>query len=542
MRFTQLIIAAVLSVLLVLPVGAAVGVRSGELQSAGSIVAPSGAAASALEGYGAFELLEVSAVSGGIVARYEAPLEDNPYVTDELPQLEMVILTYASQESAHAAYEQLGGSEESWFYVSEPGFYVDVLGRVSSEESSLHLLHVNGNLLYHVSLYRGSGNYNRENVLAFAAALENEGAAEAVMLSLVEEAKLALGLLFPPSSGDFRAKSEKSSLALTDLYEVPSHGRIEFELYVGSPASSVGTVFDSSGIDAAAPGDFYLYVQKDGLLQAGIYAPSYDADCDSQSGWYRVNASEALVPYEWNSVTLHYGVGGFKMRLEDEIVASCAVDQGRSERALYFGDYPDDAIHESFVGVLDELEFVPSVTASGQEWDEVLASQLFADLSADDADAAVFEDLYEAGVFLGSAGYLYPDDVLNRAEMVKVLLKAFAADADGSSHPFWDVPEGAWYEDYLAAAYKIGMIKGHEDGRFLPGHELNRAEFYVMLARILDSSVKLDEGYADVSSKDWFASGAALAEEAGLVTSSYFYPARSVTRREAARAIWVLMN
>ena len=46
-----------------------------------------------------------------------------------------------------------------------------------------------------------------------------------------------------------------------------------------------------------------------------------------ESGWYRITSSETLSPYEWNSVSLHYGVLGFSVSINGRVSASCDVSQ-----------------------------------------------------------------------------------------------------------------------------------------------------------------------------------------------------------------------
>ena len=77
-----------------------------------------------------------------------------------------------------------------------------------------------------------------------------------------------------------------------------------------------------------------------------------------ESGWYRITSSETLSPYEWNSVSLHYGVLGFSVSINGRVSASCDVSQGRSSNNLYFGDFPDDTIYESMSGYIQNLKWI----------------------------------------------------------------------------------------------------------------------------------------------------------------------------------------
>ena len=138
---------------------------------------------------------------------------------------------------------------------------------------------------------------------------------------------------------------------------------------------------------------------------------------------------------------------------------------------------------------------------------------------------------------------LYPDATLNRAEMVKILLKTFKKTLFvGLPLPFSDVPSDAWYVKYLSTGYEVGMIEGHEDGSFLPGHGINRAEFFTMLSRLDTGRYYYEEEFLDVEEEDWYATAAAYATSKGLVTNLFFFPEDLLTRREAAQFLYELLQ
>lgn len=558
MRFSKLLSGMLFCLLFPATAFAVVGVTSSELQAAADIVFPSGDSLESLEGYSSFSLQEQRNVTGGILANYKARLSSDPWFEDELPELQILVYSYADQDTAQATFDSLSylssftrgqksiieSDERTLVYSSDGGSSVDVFGTISAEYISYHMIHVNGNVLYQTSIYRTDGQFNQENLETYAEAITDTDHVIGILDEAIESMKLGLGILFPPTSTDLSAKSEKSSLNLSELYDIASHGSVNFDLYISEPEGAVGTVLDSSGISSPEEGDIYLYLHSDGSFFAGIYAPEFDADCNQQSGWYRIVSDKLVHPYEWNEVSLHYGVGGFYLVLNGDVTASCSVSQPRSERDLYFGDFPDDSIEESMIGYVNNMEMEFSLTDSGLVWDEVLSEQLFLDLPNTDPEVAVFQFLKEEGVFLGSDGMLYPDNYLNRAEMVKILLKAFDYSAkENSSVPFWDVPDDAWYLQYLAKAYSIGMIEGHEDGRFLPAHEINRAEFFTMLYRIAGSSkISYNDEFNDVTEEDWFMPGAAFALSNKLIGNGSFEPGDLVTRRSAAKALYKLLK
>lgn len=559
MRFTK-IFAAVLSLTVLIftfvpvniPVAqAAVGVSSTELQASVALLLPSGDRLELLDGYSPFSLDTRESISGGIRAHYQSRLLLDPRVESELPELQLLVFSYATQVDAIAAVSQLQKSlsdktvlqsdSRNLFFRSDGGEDVDAFSTINAEYYSFHWVHSNGNLVYQASLYRTNGAFNEKNLKTYSSAISNLSKVKVVLSDLIETSKGMSGILFPPTDADNSLLTESDSVNLGDSVSVPSHGAVEFQVYINDPAGAVGTILDSSGADTADAGDIYLYLQKDGFLYAGLYAPVFDSDCPQEAGWYRLASTHSVSSYEWNDVRLHFGVGGFWLELNGVKEASCQVAQARSDNSLFLGDFPGDGINESMLGYIKGLVASASMTLNGQVWDTVLEQQLFLDLQNTDPDLPVFQYLKERGVFLGSDGMLNPDAVLNRAEMVKILLKAYGKTVSDGDLSFMDVGTDAWYHKYLFSAFQIGMILGHDDGSFLPAHSINRAEFFMMLSR-LGKNKTGTEPFLDVTEEDWFEPAARYAYSKGLLGGLFFRPDILVTRREAARILYDLLK
>lgn len=536
---------------------AVVDISSSELQESAGIIFPGGSSLTNLSYYEEFNLETKGSADSGAYAIYEAKLSSNYYVYDELPQLKLSAYAYSSQASAEVAFASMSNygsfynglktvissDSKNIFYQSAPGRGVDVFGTVTSEEYSLHLLHLNGSLLYHASFYRNGGEYNKTNVDAFLSLVDDQEEIKNLFDEGVEYMKMALSVLYLPTSSDFSAISEKSSFNLNELYSVPRNGNIDFDIYLSSPTSSAGTIFDSSGISDPADGDIYLYLASDAKLYAGIYAPDYDSNCNSESGWYKISSEEEINAYEWNTVSFHYGINGFWLSVNGDEASSCELSQSRSNKNLYFGDFPDDSIYESVGAYIDNLQMSYDYYSGSESWDEIFSNQLFVDLESDDEDYEVFEFLKDEGVFLGSGGYLNPDESLNRAEMVKILLKAYDYSSGTLDTPFLDVSSDEWYFKYLSKAYEIGMVKGNSDGNFSPAALINRAEFFTMLYRMSgQKKFYYRSEFADVSASDWYLTAAAFAINNNLLDEGVFLPSQVVTRREAAKAIYKMIK
>ena len=537
---------------------AVVDTTSGELQDAVDLIAPPGENFGTLKGYSPFTLQSKTAVPNGLTIKYKARLSADPWFDSELPELQILIYSYSSQDSAETAFQSLLTSrsfetgdktlleqtDHEFFFQTKETYAPDMFATINSEYISYHMVKRNGNLIFQSSLYRTDGEFNSVNLQTYASAVASPDSVEPILTKSIDNTAQSLALIFPPTEALISSQSESTYLDLSSSYSVPLHGSVSVKVYVSNITGATGTILDSSGISAPEEGDIYLYINGNGQLLAGMYAPNFDADCDQDAGWYRLSSANPLIPYEWNNITLHFGVGGFYLALSGEILDSCNLSQSFSGRTLFAGDYPLDGVSESMIGYIDEITTAYSLTDSGRKWDDVLSEQLFFDLPNIDPDLPVFQYLKEKGVFLGSDGFLYPDNILNRAEMVKIILKAFNRNPDaGSQVPFTDIPHDAWYLRYIAKAYKIGMVSGHSDGTFLPAHDINKAEFFTMLYRLKGSSrTKYNGEFTDTTVDDWFALGAEFAYQNKLVSGTEFLPGDAISRREAAKALYTLLK
>ncbi|MFR0838508.1 MAG: S-layer homology domain-containing protein, partial [Neglectibacter timonensis] len=109
---------------------------------------------------------------------------------------------------------------------------------------------------------------------------------------------------------------------------------------------------------------------------------------------------------------------------------------------------------------------------------------------------------------------------------------------------FVDVPEDAWYYDYVMAAAKAGIVNGKENSRFDPEGAVSRRDFALMLTRMLgvDVSGYTNTPFNDVKADDYALGAIAYCAENGIVGGDgkgNFLPGDSITREEAAKMIAV---
>ena len=96
------------------------------------------------------------------------------------------------------------------------------------------------------------------------------------------------------------------------------------------------------------------------------------------------------------------------------------------------------------------------------------------------------------------------------------------SEPDGTVVPaFDDLEDGAWYMDYVAAAYELGLMQGYDESTFGPDDSLTRAQMVQVLANLsqvdLTAYAGKNGGFTDVPATSWFAPAIAWASELGLV-------------------------
>ncbi|OGJ61098.1 hypothetical protein A3C52_02520 [Candidatus Peribacteria bacterium RIFCSPHIGHO2_02_FULL_51_15] len=130
-----------------------------------------------------------------------------------------------------------------------------------------------------------------------------------------------------------------------------------------------------------------------------------------------------------------------------------------------------------------------SVTDEGAQFRDVRSSA-FARETADLQlrRRVVYTALHHRIVEGYSDGTFKPDDPVNRAEAVKILLEGSMlprVTETGASIVFPDVNQTDWFIPYLSNAAERGIVTGYEDGLFRPANFITRAEAAAIIERTL---------------------------------------------------------
>ncbi|MBQ8606133.1 MAG: CotH kinase family protein [Clostridia bacterium] len=107
-----------------------------------------------------------------------------------------------------------------------------------------------------------------------------------------------------------------------------------------------------------------------------------------------------------------------------------------------------------------------------------------------------------------------------------------------SSKMFSDVPEGAWYKQYVDYAVTHGIFAGTGDKTFSPNGNMTRAQFVQVFANLsgIDTSNKnVSSGFSDVPKGKWYTPAVTWAAKNGIVAgvgNGRFEPDAKVTREQ----------
>ena len=160
--------------------------------------------------------------------------------------------------------------------------------------------------------------------------------------------------------------------------------------------------------------------------------------------------------------------------------------------------------------------------------------------------------LAESGVIGGYPdGTFKPDNSINRAEVLKIILKGSNVDApeDFGDVTFPDFNRDAWFARFVMKAKALGIVKGDDaDGSFAPSRQVNKAEFLKML--LMANNIKTEALQAatnvadDVPDDAWFAPYLNYALQVGIITKNsqgLLEPSKPLTRGEVSDMMYLLI-
>ncbi len=127
--------------------------------------------------------------------------------------------------------------------------------------------------------------------------------------------------------------------------------------------------------------------------------------------------------------------------------------------------------------------------------------------------------------------------------LAALMLLYLAFPALAAEDDYKDIPDGAWYSEAVAYCSGQNLMNGMEEGLFQPQSQVSRAMAVTVLFRMAGSPKPLDPsaGFSDVPEGAWFAPAIAWGVETELVRgyeNGGFLPNQSISRQELATLFW----
>ena len=137
----------------------------------------------------------------------------------------------------------------------------------------------------------------------------------------------------------------------------------------------------------------------------------------------------------------------------------------------------------------------------------------YSDCNADLWCNNAISTLSNMGIIDGySDGTFRPYGKITRAQFAKIAVGFFETTTQEYQGYYSDIPENAWFTNYVEAASRVGLIQGFADGTFRPNVNITRAQACVIVNRALDRKPATERllptakmiNWPDCTPSDWY--------------------------------------
>lgn len=164
--------------------------------------------------------------------------------------------------------------------------------------------------------------------------------------------------------------------------------------------------------------------------------------------------------------------------------------------------------------------------------------------------AAVYiEKLRAKGIVGGKkAGIFAPNDIISRAELIKIAMLAFDIEAIAPQEkPFEDVELNVWYTPFIHQAKQLNLISGYANNNFLPNAAITRAEALktILAASGLNLDYQKAYYFPDVDVNAWYSKYIAFALDNNIMggyEDGLFRPHEKITRAEVSKVVALALD
>ena len=158
--------------------------------------------------------------------------------------------------------------------------------------------------------------------------------------------------------------------------------------------------------------------------------------------------------------------------------------------------------------------------------------------------------LYNLGVIDGNPdGSFRPDNPLNRAELVKLLIEATVTDfesvkASYDTVCFPDIRKGEWYTPYVCYSKAAEIVEGYPDNTFRPGQNISKVEAVKVILESYNMEIPKTASkniFSDTDINEWYAPYLETAHDLNFLEEKEgdnFYPGANILRGAVSHIIY----
>lgn len=273
----------------------------------------------------------------------------------------------------------------------------------------------------------------------------------------------------------------------------------------------------------------YIAMDVDGYEEI-IEEEDYATFGFQEEVWGEINTMQISCSYSLEpdfEMELPDGAAYKNTAIFEECVLSIDFENGNSLEGLTEAYY----IKDFGSGPLETTITINGVPYLQSNYELVQASLLenpvFSDVELKDEHYIAIDYLFGEGILSGySDGTFKPDNTVNRAELLKILVQGQGITPDENVYKncFPDVGTD-WYAKYVCYAKEKRWVSGYEDSTFRPSDPVNKVEALKMLLNSQNISVETpnEDPFADVDAQEWFAPYVNTAQEMGILEEDSFY-------------------
>lgn len=169
---------------------------------------------------------------------------------------------------------------------------------------------------------------------------------------------------------------------------------------------------------------------------------------------------------------------------------------------------------------------------------KVIKEIIFPDLVLNAWYEEAITSLYKDGVLSGYPdGTFNPNKEITRAEVVTMVSRTLNIEGTKQTTIFPDVPKAHYASGYISRANEKGFVTGYPNGDFKPSHPIIRADTAVIIAEAFDLEEIATYPFNDVDEEKYYAKAIHILKglniAAGFPDGTY-QPAKKMTRAEFA--------